>query len=213
MRLDQACAVGGHESRRRIVLPFALPPGAQRVEQARRDLAHQGARDRVLSPRISAADSLIRRICRPHPRPAGSRADAARCIATAPPGWRDRVLLPDQLLAFAHAGREDAGGGGDREEHEPKNRRWHNVDVDMPVSCCQIVCSKHGDRRPPPPEIGRSAAAAETLGSPPGRIAATQPACNAAAGVQQQHQAGDVDRGLKNGLHMRAEAVFAPARC
>ena len=47
MRANDPGAVRGHEGRRRIILPFALPPGRQRIEQPRRDLAHQSAWDRV----------------------------------------------------------------------------------------------------------------------------------------------------------------------
>ncbi|MGP0057469.1 MAG: hypothetical protein ACLPQI_18125, partial [Steroidobacteraceae bacterium] len=47
MRLNQARAVGGHESRGCAILSIALAPGAQRVEKARRHLTHQRAGDRI----------------------------------------------------------------------------------------------------------------------------------------------------------------------
>ena len=124
MRLNDPCAVRGHEARRLVVLLATLPPGAQRIEQARGDLAHERtwnclgvAQD--LSRGLVDEANLIRRLD-DQDAFAQMLHDVLRQIREI--GEID-VFLAHQRFALTHARGEHACGSRDREQHQSQKAR------------------------------------------------------------------------------------------
>ncbi len=118
MGLYQAGAVGGHETRRRPLVAIAAPPGAQRIEQARRDLADQSARHGLLvtqnlSRGFIDETNLVGRV---HDQQAFPQMlhDVLRQLREV---GEIEVLLTHESVALLHAGGNEARCRRNGEEH------------------------------------------------------------------------------------------------
>ena len=143
-------AAGSRARRRRrrssmaTLRPLALPPGRQRVQEARRYLAHQGTRNGVVVAEnlrcgfVDEAD-LIGGV--DHQQAfAQVLHDVLRQLREV---REVDVFLANQILALAHAAGDEARGGSDDEQHRPEQAGGRvGVDIGVPPSCCQMVSAR-----------------------------------------------------------------------
>ncbi len=164
-----------------------------------------------VSPRISAADSLMRRILsaasttrRLSRRCCTMYCDSSARFARSTSFWRTRSSLSRMRLATTLAEAATVNSTTPR-----KPAVAYAVMSAWPLSCCQIVCSEHGEGGDRGQEQRAARRQQERQAAHRNQQQQPQAARNAAAGMQQQHQARDVDRRLQNGLNPGARQ--APA--